>query len=396
MTVHVAIVSDQTLPNLIPILMERPEKVFLVASQQMVQKGLAERLLRLAEEAGVAAEIVPGLPSSGLPSIQEYALNLATRLDELKCPVVLNATGGNKLMTLGLTEVFSASFDPGRLRIIYTDTANDTLETVLPRNVQPAPLAAVLDIPTYLAAQGARCRTTEDPEWVARALARKAVTKYLAHNAEELGSLIGALNYYASRAHDGEKLTAPVQKLESKGGGISPRWSACLHELAKAGVLEWQEGSTQIRFPDLDAARYVNGFWLEEYVWHVVRDERVDHVLQGVNLLWDGTSRADAPRNELDVVAVHRNRMLVVECKTMRFANDERDGQTVITKLESLGRNAGGTFGEMLLVSARRIEDKTIRTRCRSLRIPLVQAGDLKNLRDFIIAWRDTGKLPRA
>lgn len=130
MAVHVAIVSDQTLPNLIPILMERPKKAFLVASQQMLQKEVAERLKRVTEEEGVPAEIIPGMPDSGFPQFLEFARTVAGRLLEQEHPVVFNATGGNKLMMLAFVDVFREVIPANRLRIIYTDTATGKLETV--------------------------------------------------------------------------------------------------------------------------------------------------------------------------------------------------------------------------------------------------------------------------
>ena len=35
MLIHVALVSDQSIPNLIPALMERPDRVYLVATDAM-------------------------------------------------------------------------------------------------------------------------------------------------------------------------------------------------------------------------------------------------------------------------------------------------------------------------------------------------------------------------
>lgn len=37
---------------------------------------------------------------------------------------------------------------------------------------------------------------------------------------------------------------------------------------------------------------------------------------------WWGTAKRDAPRNEFDLLVVARNRMLVVECKTLRLGQD--------------------------------------------------------------------------
>ena len=48
MKIHVAMVSDQTLANLIPTLMDRPDKVVLVCIKGMAKRGLDRRLATLA------------------------------------------------------------------------------------------------------------------------------------------------------------------------------------------------------------------------------------------------------------------------------------------------------------------------------------------------------------
>ena len=96
---------------------------------------------------------------------------------------------------------------------------------------------------------------------------------------------------------------------------------------------------------------------------------------------WESQSGSAAPTNEFD---------LLVECKTGRLDAGE---QAVATRLESLGRNAGGLFGTSLLVSARELP-ATMKSRCRSLGIRFLERGAVQELADRISRWRDTGSLP--
>ncbi len=105
---------------------------------------------------------------------------------------------------------------------------------------------------------------------------------------------------------------------------------------------------------------------------------------------WESQSGPAAPTNEFDLLAVHDNRLLLVECKTGRLDAGE---QAVATRLESLGRNAGGLFGTSLLVSARELP-ATMKSRCRSLGIRFLERGAVQELADRISRWRDTGSLP--
>ncbi len=61
---HICIVSDRLLPNLIPILMRRPRQVFLIASADMVKKGLARRLEQILDKLKFEVTTSEGLPLS--------------------------------------------------------------------------------------------------------------------------------------------------------------------------------------------------------------------------------------------------------------------------------------------------------------------------------------------
>lgn len=145
-----------------------------------------------------------------------------------------------------------------------------------------------------------------------------------------------------------------------------------------------------MRFHSVEAARYLGGHWLEEYAWLVAEAAGLHDVRCSATVRWESQSGPGTPINELDLLAVHDNRLLIVECKTGQQAAGE---QAVATRLESLGRNAGGLFGSSLLVSARDIPT-TMKKRCQSLGIRILEQDAVAKLADFIGKWRDTGTLP--
>jgi hypothetical protein len=76
MRIHLAIVSDQLLPTVIPCLMDRPDRVVLVASRRMTEQ--ARRLQGWLREEGLATEVREGAPDAGLDQIRAYATRLPT------------------------------------------------------------------------------------------------------------------------------------------------------------------------------------------------------------------------------------------------------------------------------------------------------------------------------
>lgn len=383
MLIHVVIVSDQILANLIPALMERPDKVYLVTSVAMCAKGMDKRLKKQLGRQGIETEIRFQAPDAGLEAIRGYALEMldAIRHAHPDATLVFNATGGTKLMALGFFEMLRGE----AARVIYTDTAHQCIE-VLHDNSQaiPAtlPMRDVLDVRAYLLAQGfsySDDQSSEDGR-MERMTARKQACKYLARHANELGEFIGAINALAGNALEdkGQRLAWPRQNFREKPRG---RWADALRELVKGGLMDWG-GGVEIDFRDAESARFLQGGWLEEYAWHVVRDERVHDVRLNVRGAWEGAQEA---KNEFDVLACHRNQLLFIECKTLKFDAGQNDND-LSYKVESLGKDTRGLFGETWLLSAR-APSEILKDRSLQAGFKLIGPADLPRLRERVQAW---------
>jgi len=383
MKIQVAIVSDQILANLIPALTERPDLIYLVTSRHMAAHGLDRRLIRLLADAGIAVENRCDAPDSGLADIHQFAYALAEAIDRLHpdAAVTLNATGGNKLMMLGFVDAFR---DIGA-RIIYTDTARRRIECLEPgaTAAKPAslPLPDLLDVPHYLVAQGFRVSrsVSDDPAWRERAAARKAACKYLGQQAASLGDFIGVLNGLAHQAL-GETgcLVAPRQRLVRVPWG---NWAEALAQLVRARLLDWHDGSMDIEFRDDETTRFLHGGWLEGFAWHALRDNGAFDARLGVNGTWEGGVTS---KNEFDVLATQQNRLLFIECKTLRHR--EENDNDLAYKVDSLGRDARGLFGATWLVTARE-PSGVLLERARQARIRVFGPRELPDLRDHVRHW---------
>ncbi|HXF91734.1 MAG TPA: DUF1887 family CARF protein [Nitrospiraceae bacterium] len=382
MLVHVAIVSDQLLPTVIPCLMHRPDRVVLVASRPMAAK--AERLRRVLEQHGLTAVIYGQAPDAGLADIRTYAAKLAEELtgrspgDEW----VFNATGGNKLMTLGFVEVFRERAD----RIIYTDTAHGQIEVIADRHTtapQPEQMRDVLDVPHYLAVQGFRYygSVSDDAGQVARIQARRELAAKLAQEAGRQSGLIGMLNALAHGAMDeqGRHLVHPVQRLSKALNGA---WRALFAQFAQAGLLK-VEGDRTVRFSDLESTRFLGGGWLEEYALAVAQEAELFDVRMGVKGVWEGTESA---RNEFDVLACHRNRMLFIECKTLRFTGHENDNDLAY-KVKSLGEDTRGLLGDTWVLAAQG-PSPILCDRAKQAGFQVIRPKHLSTLRGWLDLWK--------
>jgi len=385
MKIHVAIVSDQILANLIPALMERPDKVVLAASPEMIMRGQDKRLAEALKRAGISCELLDSAPDVDIRNIHKYAQCLRDLLVEqyVDAQIVLNATGGTKPMSLGFVEVFRGKAS----RIIYTDTRHRRIEA-LPNGdadiPDPEPMRDVLDVTAYLAAQGLQVLSSasDAPDFLERMPGRKYVARYLAENATRLESFFRTMNAIADRALDKDgNLVAPTQALNYPPHPKSIMTEA-LNELAKAKCIGWTEGESNIYFIDAERTQFVRGGWLEEYAFHVVRSANPFDAMMGVRVCMEGGERT---QNEFDVLSCYGNQLLFIECKALKFVEGQNDNELAY-KLKSLGDAARGLFGETWLLSAQP-PSATLKERARQARFKLIGPEELPKLRNAVLHW---------
>ena len=146
MNIHVCLVSDQTLANIIPALMEKPALVVLVCSREMANRKLDKRLCKLLDAEGIQVQIHGDAPDTDLKQITDFAYALIGKIeaDHPQAEVTLNVTGGTKLMAMG----FADSFRGFAVRAIYTDTAHRRIETLPEDPKQAAPAVAMTNVLT--------------------------------------------------------------------------------------------------------------------------------------------------------------------------------------------------------------------------------------------------------
>lgn len=412
---HVALVTGRPEANLIPLLQLRPERIRLVASERMAEA--ADRLHQLLrEQLGDDSEILvlKGLPDTDPRAISHYAYELADKLIEQQgkqadLEIIYDLTGGTKLMAVLFqeamrccdAEMLYADSDAGSIYHMRAELKPDSFVTEL---IKP-----VLNTELYLQANGKRLRQalSDDENWQLKAHQRKAVTKHLGRNAHSLVSLIGTLNYLIN-VDKKDKPAVITRKSRQEGETLNrdgveqqlkrrpePEWREALVRLAEADVLEWSDSEPRtLRFNTLDGAQYVRGGWLEEYAWHCARDAGLEDVHCGAQVT-DEVGRKQDVRNEFDCLAVYRNRMLIIECKTNKI-DDHGPDQQILHKLHSLADQSAGLFGTRVLLTARQFGSDSMHEtnlkRAQGMHVEVMEGAALKQLPERINGWMVTGK----
>lgn len=371
-TFHVCIATGQNLPNLIPALQLDARRVAIIETPKM--KTSAQNLKTALAAHGIEIERHP-FDDSTPERIRASASALATKLGEQA--LVFNFTGGHKLMTLALSDEMRIADE---LHLLYCDTQHDRLDWLSPHAVTE-PLDDLLTVEDFLLTQGYRInsRGERDGNWANEAQQRETLTRKLGDEADKLARFFGTLNQLADRCLQNEP-DGPFQFEQEFEFAPDGRNADILKLAQKHDLLSW-DGDNRLVFKGEAAARYFRGGWLEEYVWIKLRGLRPHD--WSVNLKSQTLSQTP---NEYDALVAHRNRLLLIECKTTRFGRDGLKDASYVYKLAQLAQQTGGSMSSSLLLSARPVSED-VRQRARDSHVDILAAKEVKTLPDYLRRW---------
>lgn len=362
--VHICLVSDQLLPNLLPVLdvLTKPVEVVLLVTARMTLA--AERLKGLLREAGCRVD-QRTIEAFRIEDIRALVLGLVEEYDGRS--LALNATGGTKVMALGATGIFQELGLP----VFYIDTENRALISLsTPQMTRPLP--DLLKVDTCLKCYGYRVMSTLAPELQPQ---NRQLYAALIAGWERFSNPLGRLNALAGRARG--------QLWSSMDAGTDNAFDDLMGLFQSAGHLTVD--NQRVVFPDEKSRQLVQGGWLEHYVFGLVEDLRRKKQLRDAAMGIRVTNNAETS-NELDVAFTTNNRLHVIECKTANLRSRESKGDAVVYKLDNLRDLLGGTYGRALLVSYQELR-KEDRQRCRANRVSLVCGRKVQNLSDSLPRW---------
>jgi len=392
--IHLCIISDQPLPNLIPILQDKPDYVALIVSKEKSQEAINfKETLRYCGYDTDAVFIYQGIPDSGLEYLQLKALEIIDTQSAVtpNARFIYNATGGNKIMALA----FASQFMEASHEVFYADTAHGRLETLYPTGTNTRIMEQVLDVNIYLKAYGETVRkvgSASEP-WVLTVQNRRSLTYWIATNIQHLESAVGCLNSAVGSAlsGNGNGIDHPLQDLP-----FYPKhqYLEYLKKLGENKLIQWDaQRASQVCFDSIEGASYVSGGWLEEYAWLVANDLSIHSVAANIEITDDIMSKSNI-RNELDLVAVHNNRMIIIEVKTSKFGNRQDKDNEIVYKIDALAKKVGGVFCKRILLSAMPVDhttkggrDVNVTHRAASHRVDVLDGGHITDLKDSLQKW---------
>ncbi len=371
--VHICLVSEQLVPNVLPILREKPPQVVLLTTEQVMDKSVLLESFFKSRGIKTAKHTVKAFDFQDVVSVCEKIIN---SFQEAGVEITLNVTGGTKVVALAAFQKFY--FDG--LRIIYVDTSNNR---ILELGDKPGSIALdgnLLKVKEYLACYGKQLKQGNLGLAPAMESKRRGKTveicQMFIHNPE----LLLEVNKQVARYRD--KREKPYfglfpDTLPEKGEKLCTLLLGA--GLATPGI----KGSVNIN--GKEELFYLGGGWLEEYVYGVISDLNIPGIDLCMNLEieWQSKVKKEMIRNELDIVFTHENRLHIISCKTSgldKKGPDSRKGKDALYELNTLADNVGGLFARSMLVSAHQLS-KYSRQRANNMGIEVISGMEVLGLK---------------
>ncbi|MBR4673010.1 MAG: DUF1887 family protein [Victivallales bacterium] len=363
MSHHLCLVSDQTMPNYLPIKAQeiKPSKVTLAVTDKMKTQG--ERLRQELSGHGIMVDILSlGADAASFDELQDIFLEWVSNHETED--IVLNVTGGTKPMAIAAQEVFRGFRKP----VFYVDVDTDkvwwldsSLDT--PKWSVKCNITKPITTATYLALHGVTLESGQqafkNPEWFefAKELAEKASNR-------NFGNLLGQLNRLAKEAENRNSLDG------GQGDVSSTEWMNLLESL---WANEITRDKTRLLFRSNEARFFANGGWLEAYLFHYIKRIVPYNDTTYLNSILKGAS---GERNEIDVLTQTHNQLFVFECKTRNYSN-ENSAAEALYKLLAIGSPKNiGLRTNNIFVTYRDLNDADLK-RADSYRIKIIRANEL-------------------
>lgn len=369
-TVQVCIVSAEPMANVLPIKALRPDIVVLVVSSFMRKTGA--RLKWLLEARGIRVVEAFDAPDHDLSMISAFAADRFREMVDAGVPadwITLNATGGNKLMAMGFVE---AARDAGIGQVIYADTAHDRIEFIHPEESAAIPMEDLATLEDLFESRGLRILKVDsaDLTWRRGVKKRAELTRWMLRQSVQRGSPLLSL-----------------RKNLNGTGATSRRVPKNLtRRLRQEGLITALHPDKNGKFHPVDGAAlfYLQGGWLEEYAWLEASRIEGATVYAGLRLQLSDDVDSGEGLHELDLVILHRNRLLLAECKVRKAKSSEADPD--LDRLRMMAAMFAGPFGKLAYIVPEmpRIEN-IIQKRCADHpRIELATGKRLVDLQDWI------------
>jgi len=344
----VCLVSRQPMANVFPILMYKPENVFLLSTQEELL--CAKHLQSLFVRKGSKVFLYDDISAYDQLTLNKRLLSISNNYG---VDLFLNITGGTKLMAITAYEFFREINKP----VFYCDTEHKDIIHLLPIRKNEK-LKALLTIKDYFSAYG---YTIEDEK---PASLNFPYAEFFVLIEKE--NILDEFILFTKSVR--ERFTESFNKtLHSKNKNFS------FQKTTGKFILLINKVKSPIKLV-FETKSFLFGDWLEYYVFWKLSPFKPDEIKIGVKIISENNIQ-----NEIDLVILKNYKLILVSCKSGIL--NAKTENTQLYELETLRLITSGPFGKGVAVLSNK-PSPTFVKRAEELKIMLID--DLKNVHEMI------------
>lgn len=326
--IHVCLVSDQTVPNILAIHQFQPDELLFITTPKMEKLEKTDHMLAALKSVGCDYSTAAGTITVSEDSILDIHRKLeqwvAGRED---AEFVVNLTCGTKIMSIAAYEFFKEY----GARMIYIPLGKNEFITLFPKRYadREEPLPLRLSVADYLAAYGLRVVNGNSiRKGEGDAARRRELSDWIAANYQSVKPLLERFGEKLRRHRDDrEGYTLTTSYLPG-----TDEERQLLQQLGFA-----HENGTFTRHLTKSEIGFLTGGWLEEFCFNAVADligKGIDDAALGIKIM-----NANGRDNEFDVMFTRDNVLYTIECKSLDQNDDPR--ADALYKIAALQKDFG-------------------------------------------------------
>lgn len=311
--IHVCLVSDQTIPNILPIAEYKPDELLLISSAAMEKKNKSAHIIASLKNMGLDYSN----KFSVLQVIEDSIVDCHRKIDEWStgrddAKFIVNLTCGTKIMSIAAYEYFK---DYGS-KIFYVPIGQNQMVNIFPKRSsnQVYPLNNRIKVLDYLAAYGLQVKNSNKLVQLADdASNRKELAFWMANHYQQIRNILSRLGG-ALRPH---RNTKKPFILKDSFFGATPTELELLNMagfLVQGDYLEKELVKSEIQF--------LTGGWLEEFCFNELQPllgSEIDDLVTGIKI-----GNPVGTDNEFDLMFTRENALYTVECKSGDQNDDKK------------------------------------------------------------------------
>lgn len=310
--IHVCLVSDQTIPNILAIEAFNPDGLLMISTVKMEAKGKSCHILECLAARGLDFSNRHHVLTVSEDSITDCHRKLEEWIQGQKnADYLVNLTCGTKIMSIAAYAFFK---DYGS-RMIYVPIPRNEYIMPFPKGglQHPTKLAQRLSVMDYLKAYGLTTINSSKLEGMAQAACcRRELSRWVIANYVKLKSHLGKLGNKL-RPHRGDR----EYKFKETFLDATDEDRELMHRMGFS-----VNGSLFEKHLSKSETQFLTGGWLEEYCFNEVSSfigHGIDDAVIGIQI-----KNPKGTDNEFDIMLTKDNALYTIECKSLDQLEDSK------------------------------------------------------------------------